>query len=487
MSRSAWTAGFVLLTVAWSVLMVLYATDPTERAGAAALVPWLGGVIGAALVCTAGCALQQVVWSPASLAAAQPPLHTPLHGPSTLNIRACHAWVAGRPAAELASSMEHQRHSLPAEHAHAPLDTDTAEHGMRLQVQLALAMDMLAARVPDGGPLPILTLAPPITEASRYAARHWPGLMKMQSDQPSRLLLREQELDGPSLAPLMQNLHRMMDETRQLDSIALLSVDGRLIRGDTGQQAPRQSPCDSIVLFWISREHLPSRIRTDAIPGSRVDTDTLRMPYRWWRDAMESMIPSRFATPETHVHPSSTWQRAMSGEMTDGVPERAAGTHDPWYPAPWTHEQVAQWEAAPVLASLPHPVFIPIQSRTEAPDSHGIQQQRIVDVWNALTTALPQGAFHIWFDSQAEPGSIRAFRRALAALNEPIDLADPDHATDIHTQVGALGSGSGASSLALAAHSGGNHVVVLASAEGLLLQPVLTHTPSDVPLHKETA
>jgi len=487
MSRSAWTLGFLLLTAGWSVLMAFYATDPTENAGAAALVPWLGGVITAALVCTAGYALQQAFRSPAALAPAQPHASTPSPVPGTLSIRACHAWVAGNAAAELASSIAHRRHSVPAENAGAPVDNDSAERGMQLQVQLALAMDMLAARVPDGGPLPILTLAPPITEASRYAARHWPGLMKMQSDQPARLLLREQDMDGLSLAPLLQDLHRMMDETPLLDSIALLSVDGRLIRGDPGQQAPRQSPCDSIVLFWISREHLPSRVRSEAIAGSRMDVDALRMPYRWWRDAMESMIPSRFATPETHVHPSSTWHQAMSGEMTDGVPERAAGTHDPWYPAPWTHEQVAQWEAAPVLASLPHPVFIPIQRRTEAPDSHGIQQQRIVDAWNALTTALPQGAFHIWYDSQAEPGSIRALRRALAGLSEPIDLAAPEHATDVHTQVGALGSGSSASSLALTAHSGGNHVVVLASAEGLLLQPVLAHTPSDVSLHKEIA
>ncbi|HIE1100186.1 DUF2875 family protein [Stenotrophomonas maltophilia] len=487
MSRSVWARGFLLLTLVWSVLMVLYATDPLESAGAAALAPWLAGTIVAALACTAGHALHQAFVSSPARPSPQAPARAPSSMASALNVRACHAWIAGGPAAELASMLALDQHTTPAEATPSGVDNDSAEHGMRLQVQLALAMDMLASHAPDGGPLPILTLAPPAAETSRYAARHWPGLMKMQFDQPARLLLRERDVDGPSLVPLLQDLHKMMDETPLLDSIALLSVDGRLIRSDTTQPTPRQAPDDSIVLLWVSREQLPSRIRNESVAGVRADTDALRVPYQWWRHEMESMIPLRFATPETHVHPSSTWQQAMSGEMTDGVPERAAGAHDMWYPAPWTHEQVAQWDAAPVLASLPPPVFIPIQRHTEALMSSGPLQRRIREAWIALTAPLPGGALHIWYDSHSEPGSIQALRLALAGLAEPINLVDPEHATDIHSRVGALGSGAGASMLALAIHSTGNHVVVVASVDGLLLQPVLSRIPSNESLHEETA
>ncbi|MDR2958102.1 MAG: DUF2875 family protein [Stenotrophomonas sp.] len=487
MSRSVWALGFLLLTLVWSVLMVLYATDPAESAGVAALVPWLAGTIMAALACTAGHALQQAFVPPPPRPSPQPPARAPSSVASALHVRACHAWIAGRPVAELASTLALDQHATPAEATHRSVDNDSAEHGMRLQVQLALAMDMLVTHVPDAGPLPILTLAPPATETSRYAARHWPGLMKMQSDQPARLLVRERDLDGSSLVPLLRDLHRMMDETPLLDSIALLSVDGRLIRGDTGRQTSRQPSDDSIVLLWVSREQLPSRIRKESIAGARADTGALRAPYRWWRDEMESMIPPRFATPETHVHPSSTWQQAMSGEMTEGVPEGAAGAHHPWYPAPWTHEQVSQWDAVPVLASLPPPAFIPIKPHENVLTSAGPLQQRIAEAWNALIATLPGSAVHIWYDSHSEPGHIRALRLALAGRTEPIDLADPEHATDTHSQVGVLGSGAGASMLALAMHSGGNHVVVVASADGLLLQPVLSRIPSNQSLNEETA
>lgn len=485
MSRSVWALGFLLLALAWSVLMVLYATDPAESAGTAALVQWLAGMIVAALACTAGHALQQAFVSPPARPSPQAPAQAPSSVVAALHVRACHAWIAGRPAAELASAQALDQYTTPA--ARSDVDNDSAEHGMRLQVQLALAMDMLASHVPDGGPLPILTLAPPVTGTGRYAARHWPGLMKMQSDQPARLLVRERDLDGPSLVPLLQDLHKMMDETPLLDSIALLSIDGRLVRGDTAQQTPRQTPNDSIVLLWVSREQLPSRIRNESVAGARADTDALRVPYQWWRDEMESMIPPRFATPETHVHPSSTWRQAMSGGMTEGVPDRATGAHDPWYPAPWTHEQVVQWDAAPVLASLPPPAFIPILPHMDVPTSAGPLQQRIAEAWTVLAASLPDSSPHIWYDSHSGPGCLHAFRLALAGLAVPINLVDPEHATDIHSRVGVLGSGAGASMLSLAIHSAGNHVVVVASADGLLLQPVLSRIPSNQSLHEETA
>lgn len=85
----------------------------------------------------------------------------------------------------------------------------------------------------------------------------------------------------------------------------------------------------------------------------------------------------------------------------------------------------------------------------------------------------------MWHDSRADAALTVALRLVLRGLLPPVDLDDPARAVDLATRLGPLGSGAGGAALALAAACPGRHVVVIADGNGgLLLQPVITATPS---------
>lgn len=500
-----WRRVFYALCTPWSLLMVWYALDlpPGERLDA--LAPWAVGSVAAAAFSLLGRGLHAGVqaWSARPsrrgvvTAPTAPGVASPACTEPTLHLRACFARMEQHPPAYVADQLARAAPNAPllADDPPAP-GSSLAERGMAVQVRLAQAMDMLVSNVPSVAPVPVFTLAPPLTPDSRYAAADWPGLMAAQATvRPP--LVRAMEQNGPSLAPVLQALHAQFSASPMLCNAVLVSVDGELIRGHYASHrrdpdTPRPPPVhDSVVVLWMTRDGLPAALRQQAVDANSIDGQRARQAMAWWSKEMDSVHALSPDEAQTRVLPTATADALLKAYRASDDPALAAPAQaarmlgdDTWYPVPWTTGQVEAYDAAPVLASLPPPLYLRLH------DAHDNRlpvlecELAIAAGWQALCARLPddQAPLRVWYDGRADAAITVALRLALRGLLPPVDLDDPARAVDLATRLGPLGSGAGGAALALAAACPGRHVVVIADGNrGLLLQPVITAAPPPAP------
>lgn len=502
---------FFLLWALWSLLVGWYAVDDNQLASPAqALGPWLAGTIALGALFLLVAALIKMLQEMRAgargaapvLAAGSPVLPVPATdtadasiasaptGP-VLQIRACHARLARQTPDAVVDQLDHLQATRPvlAAHAEDPA-ARLAERGMAMQVQLAQGMEMLVAALPDAAPVAMFTLAPTLTRHSRYAAMEWPGLMASQSDAPGALLLRELDVNGPSLAPVLQALFARFTASPRLCNAVLLSLEGRLIRGRYHRprdDAPEDALDESMVLMWITRTGVPDAIRREAVEPDTPAAQHARQPYAWFREELAAYTALAPHEPEAQVHAAAFTASLLQALREEGAAPAHRLGDDPWYPVPWTRQQIALQEAAPVLGTLYPPRCVALRDEDGEALSQRAQAAAIADAWQALHAALPETARLrcVWYDSSADVDAAIALRMAMRGLADPLDLDDPRVGIDLATRVGALGGGSGAAALALALASGKAGMAIIADDDGsLLLQPVV---PAPQPATTDTA
>jgi len=497
---------FFLLWALWSLLVGWYAVDDNQLASPAqALGPWLAGTIALGALFLLVAALIKVLQemrvgargiTPVRVAGS-PVLPLPATGLAAaatapvLQIRACHARLARQAPDAVVALLDNPQATRPVLAAHADDPAARlAERGMAMQVQLALGMEMLVAALPDAAPVAMFTLAPTLTRHSRYAAMEWPGLMASQSDAPGALLLRELDVNGPSLAPVLQALFARFTASPRLCNAVLLSLEGRLIRGRYHRprdDAPEDALDQSMVLMWITRTGVPDAIRREAVEPDTPAAQHARQPYAWFREELAAYTALAPHEPEAQVHAAAFITSLLPVLREEGTAQAQRLGDDAWYPVPWTRQQIALQEAAPVLGTLYPPRCVALRDEDGEALSQRAQAAAIAAAWQALHATLPEAARPrcVWYDGRADVDAAIALRMAMRGLADPLDLDDPRVGIDLATRVGALGGGSGAAALALALASGKAGMAVIADDDGnLLLQPIV---PAPQPEATDTA
>lgn len=473
--------GAIILLVAWTGVVGWTALDPAENfTGNEIMRGWsFGGIPLLAIGLAAAFVRRRYQPAAPRPSACQESSHTEPAAPDAVSLQISAAFSrVGSHSIEsvLALLARHDGQSTLAADLPDP-QASLARAGMTMQARFGLAMDWLAQTLTDAAVLPVYTLAPALTAESRFAARQWLGLMVPQTNLPLPLLLREKDQDGGELASLLQQIHADFKRSPTLCRALLVCVDGHLVRGHyPGTHTPaREDLHDSVVVMRISRSVLPARVCNEAVAMDSRTGRQRQEAWTWWRDRVSAVSSVSPNEPEARAI-SSEFAVAYLAELRkiEGMEPANDLSLDPYYPLPWTKAEVESFDNEPSLAQLPAPVQVKLQG-TDGTALPRLQRRlRITEAWHALRARLPDGPLQVWHDSQTHPQITMDLRIALAGLPEPLDLDDGDFGRDLFRRLGPLGNGAGAIGLALAARSSGNHVVILPSATGLLLQPVLS-------------
>jgi hypothetical protein len=196
----------------------------------------------------------------------------------------------------------------------------------------------------------------------------------------------------------------------------------------------------------------------------------------WYKTAARAKAAEARNAPTTMS--TAYWQSQLP-TLWQTLPDRGASYFKPtpWLPIRWTHHQLKEFDAAPVLGYLHRPIKVSMQ------DEHGkrlkpaLQAKALQAGWLEALETLPKGQqpVRVFYDSTDNVAAEIALNIALLGLNTDghgIDLGNVDEGYDIGRRLGNTGVSGALVEINLATmasyHDGGASAVVYAGQDGSL-------------------